>query len=169
MTDFFICSIKSPQCTDNQSKNYSIAIFRPRVLMYQKFHFRWGTNRQTKNRRLGKIVTSFQDFKGHSQPLDRADLDTSFLTLKRVHPNLLNLCRVLLDFQSFTEKPVFQCAFAHPIMFYHIWLKTVLIVSLLYANQLWYLTRICVCAPADCVPLKFRGKQISKSFSSIVS
>ena len=34
MTDFFICSIKSPQCTDMYSKdNFSIAIFLPRVLM----------------------------------------------------------------------------------------------------------------------------------------
>ena len=34
---FFICSIKSPQCTDKYSKkNYSIAIFLPRVLTYQK-------------------------------------------------------------------------------------------------------------------------------------
>ena len=34
---FFICSIKSPQCTDKYSKKvFSIAIFLPRVLMYQK-------------------------------------------------------------------------------------------------------------------------------------
>ena len=37
MTDFFICSIKSPQCTDMYSKEkFSIVIFLPRVLMYQK-------------------------------------------------------------------------------------------------------------------------------------
>ena len=38
MTDFFfISSIKSPQCTDkNEKKNYSIAIFLPRVLIDQK-------------------------------------------------------------------------------------------------------------------------------------
>ena len=38
MTDFFfICSIKSPQCTDKYSKKvFSIAIFLSRVLMYQK-------------------------------------------------------------------------------------------------------------------------------------
>ena len=38
MTDFFfICSIKSPQCTDMYSKEkFSIAIFFSRVLMYQK-------------------------------------------------------------------------------------------------------------------------------------
>ena len=37
MTDFFICSIKSPQCTDKNNKtNISIAIFLPNVLMCQK-------------------------------------------------------------------------------------------------------------------------------------
>ena len=37
MTDFFICSIKSLQCTDKYSKNlFLIAIFLPRVLLYQK-------------------------------------------------------------------------------------------------------------------------------------
>ena len=47
--------------------------------------------------------------KGHSQLWDRANLDTSFLTLKKVYLNLkskyirFNLHIVLLDFQSFTE------------------------------------------------------------------
>ena len=37
MTDFFICSIKSPQCTDkNSKKGILISIFLPGVLMYQK-------------------------------------------------------------------------------------------------------------------------------------
>ena len=37
MTDFFICSIKSPQCTDKCSKKiFLIAIFLPRVLLCQK-------------------------------------------------------------------------------------------------------------------------------------
>ena len=37
MTDFFICSIKSLQCTDKYSQNtISIAIYFPRVLMHQK-------------------------------------------------------------------------------------------------------------------------------------
>ena len=36
---------------------------------------------------LFKVVT-VELLKGHSQLWDRADLDTSFLTLKRVHPNL---------------------------------------------------------------------------------
>ena len=51
---------------------------------------------------------------GHSQLWDRADLDTSFLTLENVHPNLkskfirTNFRSVLLDFQSFIEKPHFE-------------------------------------------------------------
>ena len=37
MTVSFICSIKSPQCTDKYSKKkFSIANVFPRVLMYQK-------------------------------------------------------------------------------------------------------------------------------------
>ena len=71
--------------------------------------------------------------KGQSQFWDGADLDTSFLSLKRLQPqpeikaNLefrFNLRSVSLDFHLFNEKPVFECAFAHPIMLlYHIWLK----------------------------------------------
>ena len=73
MTDFFICSIKSPQCTDKCSKkNFSIAIFLPRVLMCQKrqisllVEVKYKTaiqNRAIKNRRLGTIVASIQDSK----------------------------------------------------------------------------------------------------------
>ena len=73
-------------------------------------------------------------------------MDTSFLTLKKsssqpeikdtrgVHLEIrFSLRGVLLDFQSFTEKPVFECAFTHPmihVLFYHIWLKTVWIAFL---------------------------------------
>ena len=61
MTDLFICSIKSPQCTDKYSKKqiYSIAICTPRVLMYHKreislpvgykFHFQWDQRQETRN------------------------------------------------------------------------------------------------------------------------
>ena len=53
--------------------------------------------------------------KGRSELWDRADLDTSFLTEKKFTPtrnqrssrNLFNFRSVLLDFQSFTEKPIF--------------------------------------------------------------
>ena len=50
--------------------------------------------------------------KGHSQPWNRADLDTNFLTLKRIPINLKSKCVwnsasifvvFLLDFQSFNE------------------------------------------------------------------
>ena len=64
---------------------------------------------------------------------DRANLDTSSLFQKsspqpefKVHFQFyFNLRSVLLDFQSFTEIPVFEFAFAHQIL-----LKTVGIVSL---------------------------------------
>ena len=37
MTDFFFCSLKSPQCTDMYSKEkFSIEILLSSVLMYQK-------------------------------------------------------------------------------------------------------------------------------------
>ena len=56
---------------------------------------------------------------------------TEIKVTRRVHLEIrFNLRSVLLDFQSFTEKPVFECAFAHPmLLFYHIWLKTVWIAS----------------------------------------
>ena len=47
--------------------------------------------------------------KGHSQLWDRADLDTSFHLEIR-----FNFRSVLLDFQSFREKPGFECPFAQP-------------------------------------------------------
>ena len=61
---------------------------------------------------------------GHSQLWDHADLDTSFLTGNsapefeiKVHLKFrFSLPTVLLDFQSFTEKLVFEDAFAHPVI-----------------------------------------------------
>ena len=63
---FFICSIKSPQCTDKYSKKvFSIAIFLFRVLMYQKHQISLpvGYKTETKNRGLGTIATSIEDSK----------------------------------------------------------------------------------------------------------
>ena len=57
--------------------------------------------------------------KRHSQIWDRADLNTSFLTLKKVHPNF---CSSLLDFQSFTEKPAFECFFIHLMILFLLYL-----------------------------------------------
>ena len=62
MTDsFFICSIKSPQCTDKYSNFFSIAVFLPRVPKASNFTSGGVQNYETKNRRLGTIVTSVQD------------------------------------------------------------------------------------------------------------
>ena len=69
--------------------------------------------------------------KGHSQPWDCADLDTSFLIFEKSLPQpeikvhlefCFNLRSGLLDFQSFSEK--------------FVWLKTLWVVSLLmlYGN-----------------------------------
>ena len=62
---------------------------------------------------------------------------TEIKVTRRVHLEIrLNLRSVLVNFQSFTEKPVFECAFAHPmLLFYHIWLKTVLDGSRLQKNM----------------------------------
>ena len=52
----FIYSIKSPQCTDiNSKENFSIAIFFPRVWCTKsvKFHFRWGTKLRDQNQDIG--------------------------------------------------------------------------------------------------------------------
>ena len=75
----------------------------------------------------------------YSQLWVRADLDTSFITEKsspqpeiKVHLEIcFNFRSVLLDFQSFTAKPVFECLFAYPmILFYCICIKQ-------------YLSRLC--------------------------
>ena len=59
---------------------FSIAIFLPRVLMYQKRQISLPVgvqNRETKNRRLGMIVMSFQDFKQISQSCSYCELTNS--------------------------------------------------------------------------------------------
>ena len=63
--------------------------------------------------------------KGHSQLCDCADLDTSFSQFEKslpqpeikVHLEIhFIFCSVFPDFQSFTETPVFECPFAHPMI-----------------------------------------------------
>ena len=64
--------------------------------------------------------------KGTQSVWYRADLDTSFLTEKispqpeiKVHLEIrFNFHSVLLDFQTFTEKPVFECPFVHPVILF---------------------------------------------------
>ena len=93
--------------------------------------------------------------KGHCQHWDRADLDTSFLTLKKssLQPEIkvhVEFCfclhSVLLDFQLFTEKPVFECAFAHPIMlFLSYFVKNSMgrVPVICKSSLKWYLMRMC--------------------------
>ena len=59
--------------------------------------------------------------KGHSQLWDCGDLDVTHFekslpqfVIKVYLEFRIKLRSVLLDFQSFTEKRVFECAFAHP-------------------------------------------------------
>ena len=81
--------------------------------------------------------------KGHSQLWDPLSWTLVFHFVKsspqpeikdtrRIHLEIrFNLRSVLLDFQWFTEKHVFECAFPHPVILpYRIWLKTVWISSL---------------------------------------
>ena len=68
MTDFFVCSIKSPQCADKCSKKvfFSHSDFPfPCFDVPKPSNFTSGgvKNRETKSRGLGTVVTSIQDFK----------------------------------------------------------------------------------------------------------
>ena len=70
MSDFFydrfICSIKSPQCADSVAKIFFDSDFPSLCFDVPKAsNFTSGgvQNRDTKNRRLGMIVTSIQDSK----------------------------------------------------------------------------------------------------------
>ena len=60
---FFICSVKSPKCTEK--KIFDSDFPSPCFDVPKASNFTSGgvQNRETKNRRLGTIVTSFQDFK----------------------------------------------------------------------------------------------------------
>ena len=58
MTDFFICSIKSPQCTDIYS-NEKLSIAICDVPKGSNFTSGGVQNHEIKNRNLGMIVTSF--------------------------------------------------------------------------------------------------------------
>ena len=103
--------------------------------------------------------------KGHSQFWDRADLETSLLTLKKsspqpeikVHQEIrFNFCTVLLDFQSFTEKPAFECPFTHPMILFLTYLvkNSIFRVSVICKVIMkWYLMRMCTSSLYPCIPL----------------
>ena len=46
------------------------------------------------------------------------DLNTQLSHFEESSAQPFNLRSVLLDFQSFTDKPVFECAFAHPTILF---------------------------------------------------
>ena len=84
----------------------------------------------------------------------RADLDTSFITEKsspqpeiKVHLEIcFNFRSVLLDFQSFTAKPVFECLFAYPMILFLSYLVKNSIYRVSVIRKLamkWYLMRMC--------------------------
>ena len=55
----------------------------------------------------GTWTLVFEIEKSSNQPEIKVHLEFGF-----------NLRSVLIDFQTFAEKPVFECAFAHPIMLF---------------------------------------------------
>ena len=89
-----------------------------------------------------KLVYS-ADLKGHSHLCDCADLDTSFSHFEKslpqpeikVHLEIRFIfCNVLLDSQSFTEKPVFERPFAHHMILY---------LSYLVKNSIYRVSVVC--------------------------
>ena len=73
MTDFFfICRIKSPQCTDKYSKKvFSIAIFLPRVLMYQKHQISLPVGYKTATPKTGDWERLWRQFRTPSLAKNR--------------------------------------------------------------------------------------------------
>ena len=81
--------------------------------------------------------------KGHSHLCDCADLDTSFSHFEKslpqpeikVHLEIRFIfCNVLLDSQSFTEKPVSERPFAHHMILY---------LSYLVKNSIYRVSVVC--------------------------
>ena len=107
MTDFFIRSIKSPPRTEMYSKQkFSIAIFH--VTKVSNFTSGGVQSRETKNSRLGMIVTSFQDFK-----LREKQISQSFSYCELIN-SLRNgtILRCLLENKKMSEKYVFREAWS---------------------------------------------------------
>ena len=76
MTDFFLCSIKSPQCPDKCSKKIVLDSDFPSpcfdVPKASDFTSGGVQNRDNKNRRLGTIVTSIQDSKPREKQISQS-------------------------------------------------------------------------------------------------
>ena len=112
MIDFFICSIKPPQCTDKYSKNFffdsdfSSSCFD--VPKASNFTSGGVQNRETKNRRLGTIVTSFQDSQA-SRKTDFSDISYFLINNAILHHFSANL---LAHNKKMTDKSVFREAWS---------------------------------------------------------
>ena len=98
---------------------------------------------------------SIGSLKGHSHLCGCADLDTGFSHFEKslsqpeikVHLEIRCIFRsVLLDFQSFPEKPVFECPFPHPIIIFLSYLvkSTIYRISVICKLAMeWYVRRMC--------------------------
>ena len=84
---FFICSIKSPQCADKCSKkNFFDSDFpSPCFDVPKASNFTSGgvQNHDTKNRRLGTIVTSIQDSKPREKQISQSSSYCELINLLR--------------------------------------------------------------------------------------
>ena len=116
---------------------------------------------QKKHLTLSTLFNTFQrqafylNLKGHSQLCDCADLDTSFSHFEqslpqpeiKVHLEIRFIFPSgLLDFQSFAEKPVFECPFAHPMILFLSYLVKSSIFRVSGICKLameWYVMRMC--------------------------
>ena len=109
----FICSIKSPQCTDKCSKkNFSTAIFLPRVLTYQKRQISLPVGYKTAGPKTGDWQRLWRHFRTPSLPAKKqiSPTVTYFLI------NNALLCRFLVNWLAHnkkkTEKSVFRKAWS---------------------------------------------------------
>ena len=87
--------------------------------------------------------------KGHSHLCDCADTSFSHFEKNLPQPKIkvhveirFIFCSVLLDFQSFTSKPVFECTFSHPMILFLSYLFYRVSVICKLAIE-WYVMRMC--------------------------
>ena len=111
MTDFFICSIKSPQCAEKCSKTFFDSNFPSPCFDVPKasnFTSSGVQNRDTKNRRLGTIVTSIQDSKPRKKQISQSFSYFELINLLRNG----TIVRCLWENKKTSEKSVFRKAWS---------------------------------------------------------
>ena len=118
-----------------------------------KFHFRWGKNRKTKNRRLGTIVTSFQAFKLREKQISPT---FSYFVINNapLHHFLANW---LANNKKITEKFVFLRSLKS-------WNDVAIIPSVLFLAS-WFWTPPEVKFDASGASKHEEGKSLSKIFA----